>query len=44
MDPEPRVGGGVGRSSRRPKKKVTPINSMVEVVSNVPVATSDDFS
>ena len=41
MDPEPRVGGGV--SSQRPKK-VTLINLMAEVVSDVPVATSAGFS
>ena len=44
MDPEPRVGGGV--SSQRPKKKVTPTNLRVEVVSDLPVAivaTSDEF-
>ena len=45
MDPEPRVGGGV--SGRRPKKKkVTPTNLRVEVVSDLPVAivaTSDEF-
>ena len=43
MDPEPRVGGG-GVRPKAEKKKWTLINSMGEVVSNVPVATSAGFS
>ena len=45
MDPEPRVGGG-GVRPKAEKKKVTPTNLRVEVVSELPVAivaTSDEF-
>ena len=42
MDPKPRVGGGGVRP--KAKKKVTLINLMAEVVSNVPVATLAGFS
>ena len=44
MDPERRVGQGGAGGLAEGRKKVTLINLMVEVVSNVPVATSDDFS
>ena len=37
MDPEPRVGGGGGSAEDR-KKKVTPANLRVKVVSDPPVA------
>ena len=37
-------GWGEGVRPKAEKKKVTPINSMLEVVSNVPLATSDGFS
>ena len=40
--PNQGLGGGVRPKAE--KKKVTPINSMLEVVSDVPLATSDGFS
>ena len=40
----PNQGLGGGGPAEGRKKKVTPINSMLEVVSDVPLATSDGFS
>ena len=43
MDPKPRVRGGRGVWLKA-EKKVTSINLKLEVVSDVPVATSDSYS
>ena len=40
----PNQGLGGGGPAEGQKKKVTPTNSMLEVVSDVPLATSDGFS